>query len=134
MSAQAPAALTPGATRAGPGSYLFEMAKQKHIVPGDYSTTNGYCVEGDRIMVGLMRMPNGTGADLHSHPNEQWMFIMEGEFEAQIDGVPVHGKPGSVIYIPANAIHGGKAKGDLVFFTCKDTSHQLGGISLPKKA
>ena len=39
-------------------------------------------------------------------------------------------KPGSVVYVPANTIHAGKATadGDVVFFTCKDASHSLYGI------
>ena len=60
---------TPGATRAGPGEYVFDLAKVNHILGGpDYSTANGACVEGDRMIVGLMRMPAGTGAEPHSHP------------------------------------------------------------------
>ena len=52
---------TPGATRAGDGEYLFDLAKVNHILGGpDYSTANGACVEGDRMIVGLMRMPAGT--------------------------------------------------------------------------
>ena len=45
------AARTPGATRAGDGEYLFDLAKVNHILGGpDYSTANGACVEGDRMM------------------------------------------------------------------------------------
>jgi quercetin dioxygenase-like cupin family protein len=77
-----------------------------------------------------MRMKAGTGAEPHSHPNEQWIYILEGTFRAVVDGKPVEAKPGSVLYIPANTIHAGKAtpEGDVVFFTCKDASHSLHGI------
>ena len=125
------AARTPGATRARPGEYLFDLARVNHILGGpDYSTANGACVEGDRMIVGLMRMKAGTGAEPHSHPNEQWIYILEGTFRAVVDGKPVEAKPGSVLYIPANTIHAGKAtpEGDVVFFTCKDASHSLHGI------
>jgi len=131
MSSQVGVARTPGATRAGPGDYLFDLAKVNHILGGpDYSTANGACVEGDRMIVGLMRMPAGTGAEAHSHPNEQWIYILEGTFEAKVGGKDVAAKAGSVLYIPSNVIHSGKATpdADVVFFTVKDSSHSLHGI------
>ena len=125
------AARTPGATRAGDGEYLFDLAKVNHILGGpDYSTANGACVEGDRMIVGLMRMPAGTGAEAHSHPNEQWIYVLEGTFRAEIAGKTFDATPGSVVYIPANTVHAGKATegGDVVFFTVKDASHSLHGM------
>jgi quercetin dioxygenase-like cupin family protein len=126
-----PAARTPGAKRAGAGEYLFNLASVNHILGGpDYSTANGACVEGDRMIVGLMRMPAGTGAAPHSHPNEQWIYILEGTFHATVGGKAIEAKPGSVLYIPADAVHDGKAglDADVVFFTVKDASHSLHGI------
>src|SRR6202035_5320909 len=110
MAAKTPAARTPGAKRAGPGEHLFDLAKVNHILGGpDYSTANGACVEGDRMIVGLMRMPAGTGAEPHSHPNEQWIYILQGTFVADIAGKTVEAKAGSLVYIPSNTVHGGKA-------------------------
>ncbi len=131
MATPAPAARTPGAKRAGPGEHVFELAKVNHIKGGPaYSTAEGACIEGDRMIVALMRMKAGTGAEPHSHPNEQWIYILEGTFRANIAGKEVEARPGSVLYIPANTIHGGKASpdADVVFFTCKDASHSLHGI------
>lgn len=130
MSTQ-PAARTPGATRARPGEFLFDLGTVSKIMGGPaYSTAHGPCVEGDRMIVGLMRMKAGTGAEPHSHPNEQWIYILEGTFRGEIGGKPFTAKPGSVLYIPANTIHAGKAtpEGDVVFFTCKDASHSLHGM------
>jgi quercetin dioxygenase-like cupin family protein len=127
----APAPRTPGAKRAGPGEYVFDLGTVAEILGGpDYSTAHGPCVEGDRMIVGLMRMKAGTGAEPHSHPNEQWLYILEGTFEAVVDGKPIEAKPGTAIYIPSDVIHSGKASadGDVVFFTVKDGSHSLHGI------
>jgi quercetin dioxygenase-like cupin family protein len=131
MSTAPAAARTPGAKRAGPGEYVFDLAKVNHILGGpDYSTANGACVEGDRMIVGLMRMPAGTGAEAHSHPNEQWIYILEGTFRANVGGKDVEAPAGSVLYIPSNVVHSGKAtpEGDVVFFTVKDASHSLHGM------
>jgi mannose-6-phosphate isomerase-like protein (cupin superfamily) len=122
---------TAGAKRASAGEYVFELASVNHLRIGpDYSTANGACVEGDRMIVGLMRMPAGTGAEPHSHPNEQWVYVLEGTFRAVIDGQSIEATPGSLVYIPANIIHTGGASpdGDVVFFTVKDASHSLHGI------
>ncbi len=122
---------TPGAKRAGPGEYLFELTKVNRIKGGpDYSSAVGACVEGDRMIVGLMRMAAGTGAEPHSHPNEQWIYILEGTFKAIVADKEVVAKPGSVIYVPANMVHSGRAttEKDVLFFTVKDASHGLHGF------
>ncbi|MDO8533322.1 MAG: cupin domain-containing protein [Xanthobacteraceae bacterium] len=131
MASQQAVARTPGAKRAGAGEYLFELAKVNRIKGGPaYSTAEGACIEGDRMIVALMRMPAGTGAEPHSHPNEQWIYILEGTFKAKIGGKEVEAKPGSVLYIPSNTVHSGKAtaEADVLFFTVKDASHSLHGI------
>lgn len=129
--AESQAARTPGATRAGPGEYRFELASVNSLMGGpDYSTAQGSCVEGDRMMVALMRMPAGTGAEPHSHPNEQWIYILEGTFHARVGERDVVASPGTVVYVPSGVEHRGKAgpEADVVFFTVKDTSHGLHGI------
>ena len=72
----------------------------------------------------------GTGAEAHSHPNEQWIYILQGTFRAKVGDKEIEAKPGSVIYVPSNVVHSGKATpdADVVFFTCKDASHSLHGI------
>ena len=124
-------ARTPGAKRAGEGEHLFDLAKVNHIKGGpDYSSVEGACVEGDRMIVAVMRMPAGTGAEPHSHPNEQWIYVLEGKFEIRIKGETHVVGPQGLIYIPAEEIHQGGATvdADCVFFTCKDASHGLHGI------
>ena len=130
MPSQAPAARTPGATRAGAGEYVFDLATVNKIKGGpDYSSVEGGCVEGDRMIVALMRMPAGTGAEPHSHPNEQWIYILEGTVKGKIGDKAVEAKAGSVIYVPSNAVHSMKATpdADVLFFTVKDASHSLHG-------
>jgi quercetin dioxygenase-like cupin family protein len=131
MTVEAPAARTPGAKRAGPGEYLFELAKLDPILGGpDYARAIGPCVEGDRMMFAVMRIPAGTGAEPHSHPNEQWMYVLEGNFTVTIEGKTVQARPGSVVYVPANLVHETRASpdGDVVFATVKDAVASLHGI------
>lgn len=131
MSGRNEIARTPGARRASEGEYLFDLAEVDSILGGpDYSTANDACVEGDRMIVALMRMPAGTGAEPHSHPNEQWICVLEGVFQAVIDGKEVEARPGSLVYVPAGAVHSGRATAerDVLFFTVKDASHSPHGV------
>ena len=124
------AARTPGATRAGPGEHLFDMQSVNQIPGGPgYSPVFGGCVEGERMIVAVMRYPAGKPSDAHSHPNEQWIYILEGELEMRFDGKWLKGKPGHVFYVPANVVHQARNEGprDCVFFTCKDAAAGLHG-------
>ena len=113
-----------------PGEYLFDLASINHIKGGPgYSSVEGGCVEGERMIVALMRMPAGTGAEAHSHPNEQWIYVLQGSLRAKIGDQEIEAKPGCVVYVPSNVIHSAKAapEADVVFFTVKDASHGLHG-------
>jgi len=124
-------AKTPGAKRAGDGEHLFDLRTVNRLMGGPaYSPVFGGCVEGERMIVALMRYPAGQPSEPHSHPNEQWIYVLEGRSEMVIEGKKVTGTPGMVIYIPAKAVHEARSTGDtdLVFFTCKDRSHGIAGI------
>jgi quercetin dioxygenase-like cupin family protein len=124
---------TDGAIKAGNGRYTFDLARLQKIDAGPgYSTAHGPVVEGERIQVGLIRMPRGTGARPHSHPNEQWIYVLEGTLQSEVDGVKTLVGPGSLVYIPANMVHCAVAtpESDVLFFTAKDTSHGIVGTAV----
>ncbi len=56
-------------------------------------------------------------------------YILEGTFEADIGGKKITARAGSVLYVPADAVHSGGATpdADVLFFTVKDTSYSLHG-------
>lgn len=123
--------LTPGAKKAARGEYYFDMTKVNSIMGGpDYSNVFGGVVEGERMIAALMRMPAGGGSVPHSHPNEQWVYILDGTMDSTVDGQRKLVKSGEAIYIPANVIHFATATPDkdVIFFTVKDASHGLHGI------
>jgi quercetin dioxygenase-like cupin family protein len=120
----------PRGVKAGAGKYVFELAKVNRVEAGpDYSTTTGSLVEGERFMMGLMRIPKGTGARAHSHPNEQWVYVLEGTLLIEVDGQKSQAKPGSLVYFPPNSVHSSMAteERDAVFITAKDLSHGVWG-------
>ncbi len=121
---------TEGAIKAGGGRYTFDLAKLSTIDAGPgYSTAHGPVIEGERIQIGLMRVPRGTGGRPHSHPNEQWVYVVQGTLESEVDGVKSRVPAGSLIYIPANVVHSALATpdADVIFLTAKDMSHGIVG-------
>ena len=128
-------ARTPGAHRAQQGEYVFNFDRVNQILGGpDYSPVFGGCVEGDRMICALMTAPAGQTSEPHSHPNEQWIYVLEGVMALIIDGETHTAHPGELIYIPANTVHcGSTPEGkDAKFFTVKDASHGLHGIKVQK--
>jgi quercetin dioxygenase-like cupin family protein len=124
---------TEGAIRAGNGRYVFDMARLEGIDAGKgYSTAHGPVVEGDRIQIGLIHFPRGTGGKPHTHPNEQWIYVLEGTLDCEVDGVKSRVSKGSLVYIPANVVHSAIATpdGDVRFLTAKDTSHGIVGTAV----
>ncbi len=126
-------ARTPGAYRAQAGEFVFNFDRVQQILGGpDYSPVFGGCIEGDRMIVALMTAPAGKTSEPHSHPNEQWIFVLEGVMDLIVDGKTFSAQPGEVIYIPANVVHSGSTPPgkDAKFFTVKDASHSLHGIKV----
>jgi quercetin dioxygenase-like cupin family protein len=124
---------TEGAIKAGDGHYTFDLARLSTIDAGPgYSTAHGPVVEGERIQVGLIRMPRGTGARPHTHPNEQWIYVLQGTLDSEVEGVKTRVGPGGLVYIPANAVHCAVATGDgdALFFTAKDMTHGIVGTAV----
>lgn len=111
--------------------YYFntKTMKAKHA-GGDYSTAHGPFVVGERIIFGHITITKGTQAELHSHPNEQFMLIEKGRARMEVGGKKKTVGPGDMILIPAGTLHSCKVLGkqDLVFTTAKDTSWSIHGM------
>lgn len=123
--------LNAGAVKGGDGEFIFPLLEMDGIKTGEaYSTAIGPLVEGERIQAGLMRKAAGTGAHPHSHPNEQWNYIVQGRLRVNVNNQPeqICG-PGTLLYFPANVIHATVAmpEEDVLFFVVKDMTHGIQG-------
>ncbi len=89
---------------------------------------------GPTPQMGLMRMPRGTGGRPHSHPNEQWVYVIQGTLECEVDGVKSRVPPGTLMYIPANVVHSALATPDedVTFLTAKDMTHGIVGTPVDR--
>lgn len=62
--------------------------------------------DSDALTCGIAIMDRGDTFPLHSHPQAEVYFGLEGEGMVQIDGQSHRLAPGIALYIPGGAIHG----------------------------
>lgn len=65
-------------------------------------------VVGDRMLVNFVTYAPGTVVPVHAHEEEQVTFVLEGEFEFELDGEVRTVRPGMVAHIPPHVPHGAR--------------------------
>jgi len=105
-------------------------------VGGDYSTAKGPVIKGEQIQVSLVTKPRGTGANPHTHPNEQFNYVVKGTLRATVGGQEEMIGAGEVIYIPSGVVHATIATQDedVIFLAIKDTRHGMVGKAVDANA
>jgi quercetin dioxygenase-like cupin family protein len=93
------------------------------------SSTVGAVLTGERIICTLGIQAAGTGAKAHSHPNEQFNYILQGTMMSDIEGDRVFASRDMILHTPGHVVHTGLAcpDEDLVFLAIKDTRHGIVG-------
>lgn len=66
---------------------------------------------GHEMVQMRVELDPGAGTPRHTHPGEEVVYILEGEFEAEIDGAISKVKAGDVSFIPAGKPHSVKNVG-----------------------
>ncbi len=125
-----------GAVKAGGGKYGFMIADLEKIDAGTgYSTSHGGILEGERMQVGLIHKARGTGSRAHSHPNEQFNYVLQGTLKVEMDEQQFLAPAGTVVYVPANMVHSMVAtpEEDVIFYVVKDLSHGIAGVAADGK-
>lgn len=62
-----------------------------------------------QITYGCIDLEEGVIVPVHSHPHEQWTYILQGQMEFTLNGETQMLLPGMGAFIPSNALHGGVA-------------------------
>ena len=128
-----PTTKTEGAVKGGSGKYQFDLARVRKVDAGTgYSSAHGGVVEGERMLVGYIHKPRGTGSRMHSHKNEQFNLVVKGTLKGSVNGKRVLAPAGTLIYIPANAPHTlvSTPDEDVIFIAIKDLSHGIIGMAV----
>lgn len=99
------------------------------------ATSTGAIVTGERFHVTLVLKPRGTGSKIHTHPNEQFNYVLQGCLIADIDGQVLLVPKGHVVHIPAGMPHShvSTADDDVWFFAAKDTRYGITGPAVDGK-
>lgn len=71
----------------------------KTLISGDATAT-------DSLVAGIAIMAPGDTFALHSHPQPELYFGLEGEVDVSVDGILHRLKPGIALFIPGAAVHG----------------------------
>ena len=113
---------------AAPATVTSAKVVPKNFVSGK-SSSFGAALSGTALHVGVIHKARGSGAKLHTHPNEQFNVVLEGRLLGEIAGAPMDVAPYGLIHMPAGVPHCtmASADGDITVFVVKDTSHGLSG-------
>ena len=122
--------------------YVYDIARLEavpegrtsaQVVPRNFisgkSSSYGAALKGAKLQVGHVHKAVGSGTKLHTHPNEQFSFVLEGTMHYEIDGAKLEAPPRSATHLPAGIVHGAiaSAAGDVLTFVAKDMRHGMSG-------
>jgi quercetin dioxygenase-like cupin family protein len=100
---------------------FFRLAElPTEVVTPRHSTATGESITGSKIEVGYLRFKAGTGANPHTHPNEQIFICLEGRLRIRIGDETREIGPGEACLMPPNVEHQASAIEDSVFISAKD--------------
>ena len=68
--------------------------------------SNSHLVRGSNAMLSFLTMKAGSVFELHSHPEEQIMVVLEGYCDEVIENRIYRVGPGDVLRLPPNVRHG----------------------------
>lgn len=73
---------------------------------------HGKMVHSDQMTVGHWKIDCGFSIPLHSHPHQQIVNVLDGEFELMVDGTAHHLRSGDFFVIPGHVPHAGRSLSD----------------------
>lgn len=89
-------------------SIHLDQILERELVPGYHVRF----VHSDNVTLAYWRVETQASLPVHSHPHEQIVNLLEGQFELTVAGEKVLLSPGQVVLIPPNAPHAGRALTD----------------------
>jgi quercetin dioxygenase-like cupin family protein len=101
------------------GLIVFDERDEDRLVAEQYSTGRGPVLRSDVMELTKISFKKGYGADLHQHPEEQILYVLEGVFEVTVGDETYEVHPGQASFHPSNVPHRAMAKEDVVALSFK---------------
>ena len=60
---------------------------------------------GERLAIFESLLPREAAPPLHTHPQDETFYLLEGEMTVWLNGVPKHCTPGSTVFFPGGTPH-----------------------------
>ena len=102
---------------------LDEIAAE--FVTPRHSTAFGRLITGEQIELGVLRYKAGEGAEMHAHPHEQIILVLEGRIRMTVDGEVAEVRAGQAVHIRPNVPHRAEVLEDAEVVSCKGV---VGGV------
>lgn len=86
-------------------SLNLDAVSARELLPG----YRGRMVHSDTMTLAFWEVTAGAAAPEHSHPHEQILSLIEGEFDLTVGGDTQSLSAGAVVVIPPDMPHSGRA-------------------------
>ncbi len=93
---------------------------QDNLMTPEHSQARGPVVRGAATEAAVVRMRKGEGAEIHHHPEEQWVYVLEGVLKMTLGDETYEVHPGEASFHPSNVPHGSEALTDTQFVSFKN--------------
>ena len=87
------------------GLVTFDPKDADNLVAGHYSTGRGQVLRSGTMELTKISFEAGKGAELHQHPEEQILYVIEGRFEVTLGDEIFEVGPGQASFHPSNVPH-----------------------------
>ena len=93
--------------------YFHDWSEHEAV---DHGLPSSLCkikaITGDKLQLIWARFEPGGEYEIHSHPHEQFSFMVEGKMRLFVGDQEKIVGPGDIWYAPPNVVHGGELLGD----------------------
>ena len=92
------------------GKIVFDESDEQNLVAGHYSTGRGPVLRSDQMELTKITFEPGKGAELHEHPEEQILYVLDGCFDVILGDDQFDVEAGQGVFVPSGVSHRAVAK------------------------